>query len=465
MRRFLQPVICLFIVSLIIASCVPQTIPVVSSTPQATVTSVPGFTPPAVPLTNLNVEEEALRGREVAVWHPWFGAEATLFESQAAQFNKINPWGIIISAESKSNYSELYLQTDAALKESANPHLVIALPEHALSWDEHVTDLNQYVHDPLYGIPTLEMTEYAPAVWSQDEVNGKRYGMPAQRTARFLLYNESWARELGFNSPPQTSSEFEEQACAANRALRNDADANNDSLGGWLIDTHALTPLSWLFGFGSGIQEQQGYRILTPNNIDTFKYLKQLQQKRCAWVPSPDLSIYDRFASRQALFATAGLEEFVDQSRAFGTFGNQDTWTVLPFPGNERTAFVVYGSSFIVFNSDEETQLASWLFIRWMLMPENQAKWVQSTGLFPLRTSTLDLLADYSASHSQWAEAVRLLPQGQRYPQLASWRVVKVMMSDAFRDMFDTIRHPDLTDGQIPLILRQMDETAQELNK
>jgi len=103
--------------------------------------------------------------------------------------------------------------------------------------------------------------------------------------------------------------------------------------------------------------------------------------------------------------------------------------------------------------------------MRWMLSAENQARWVQSTGLFPLHNSTMDLLADYSASHPQWTEAVRLLPQAERTPQLASWRLVRVMLEDGFRDMFDTIRHPDLTDGQVPLILRQMDETVQDLNK
>ncbi len=39
------------------------------------------------------------------------------------------------------------------------------------------------------------------------------------------------------------------------------------------------------------------------------------------------------------------------------------------------------------------------------------------------------------------------------------------MLEDGFRDMFDTIRHPDLTEGQVPVILRQMDETAEELSK
>jgi hypothetical protein len=75
------------------------------------------------------------------------------------------------------------------------------------------------------------------------------------------------------------------------------------------------------------------------------------------------------------------------------------------------------------------------------------------------------LIAEYSASHPQWAEAVKFMPEGKNTPQLASWRVVKTMLEDGFRDMFDTIRHPDLTDGQVPLILKQMEDTAQDLNK
>jgi hypothetical protein len=39
------------------------------------------------------------------------------------------------------------------------------------------------------------------------------------------------------------------------------------------------------------------------------------------------------------------------------------------------------------------------------------------------------------------------------------------MLEDGFSDMFDTIRHPDLTEGQVPVILTQMDATADELSK
>lgn len=463
---FRKILVAIFLFSIVLSACAPTTTD--SNTPAPT----PSVTPiveeaktPTPAASKLNVEKESLRGKQVNVWHPWFGAEASLFESQVEKFNSTNEWGIVVNAESKSNYNEIFSQTSAALEASSAPQIAIALPEHALAWGDAVLDLNPYAHDPEFGMSALDMSDFANVIWRQDEVNGKRFGAPAQRTARFILYNATWARQLGFDSPPQTSSEFEAQACAAHDALGNDSDSTNDPLGGWLIDADATTALSWMFAFGGGAQQEDGYRFLAPGNIDAFKYLKALQQKNCAWVASPDLSVYDRFAARQALFVTASLEEFPDLSRAFSAASNSDEWVALPFPGADRNALVVYGSSFIAFNSDDETQLASWLFIRWMLSAENQADWVRSAGLFPLRSSTLNLLADYSADHPQWAEAVKFLSSGEVTPQLPSWRLVRVMLEDGFRDMFDTIRHPDLTEGQIPVILTQMDETADELSK
>jgi len=459
--------ISVFVLSLFIFSaCSPSNSNEPTRTPRPSATEAPSVKDTPTPVTSsLNVDEDALRGAQVTVWHPWFGAEASLFESQVAQFNTENEWGIVVSAESKSNYNELFLQTDASFDDSTNPNMVIAFPEHAIGWETHIVDLNTYVHDPIYGITSLEVADFPTVIWMQDEVDGVRLGMPAQRTARFILYNQTWARELGYDSPPKTSSDFERQACAAHKAVTEDNDPDNDALGGWMIDNNAMTALSWMLAFDGGVQEENGYRFVAPGNIDAFKYLKVLQQKNCAWVPSPEKSVYDRFASRQALFATGSLEDLVDQSRAFGALGSDDEWIVLPFPGQKTMTFGVYGSSFIMFNSDDVTQLAGWLFMRWMVSSQNQARWVQSTGLFPIRSSTMDLLAEYSSSHPQWAEAVKLLPTGEMSPKLASWRIVKVMVADGFRDMFDTIRHPDLTDGQVPLILKQMEETANELNQ
>jgi ABC-type glycerol-3-phosphate transport system substrate-binding protein len=436
-----------------------------TQTPSTGVTEIVPSDTPTPAVSTLDVDPGKLRGTQINVWHPWFGTEASLFESQVAKFNSENEWGIVVNTRDKGNFSELFSQVGTALEDRTNPQVVVALPEQAFSWGDKVVDLNTYVDDPVYGLSTEDILDFPPAVWDQDTLDGKRFGVPAERTSRFLLYNQTWARELGFTTPPATSADFEQQACAAHRALGSDADPDNNALGGWIIDTNPMTPLSWMLAFGGSAQEEKGYRFLTPGNIAAFKFVKNLQTKGCAWVPSQDLSLYDRFAARQALFATASLDELPDQARAFLAVGNQDEWTVIPFPGDKQTAFALYGSSFAVLDSDDVNRLASWLFVRWMLSPENQASWVKSTDLFPLRTSEMKLLADYAAAHPQWAAAVKMLPEGRPSPQLASWRVVRTMLGDGFRDMFDTIRHPDLTEGQVPLILKEMDATVTDLER
>ena len=460
MRKSIRILLVIFLLS----ACTPSVSSGTGTPSPAETKEVSVQATPTRAVSSLGVAKEALRGAQVKVWHPWFGAEASLFESQVAEFNKTNEWGISVSLEGKQNFGELYQQTTDALEDSNNPHMVIALSEYALGWQQNVVDLNAYLLDPEYGFTALEISDFGTAIWMQDEVSDIRYGLPAQRTARFMLYNETWARELGFLTPPETSVDFETQACAAHAALGKDGDPSNDALGGWIIDANAATALSWMLAFDGGIQEGQGYRFLAPGNVEAFRFLKVLQQKSCAWVPSPDLPVAERFVKRQALFATAGLEDLPDQARAFLTSGSQDEWTLLPFPGGERDALVVYGSSFVMFESDDVTQLATWLFMRWMLSPEIQARWVQSTGLFPLRASTMDLLGGYAAAHPQWAEGVKLLSGGETVPRLASWRLVRVMLGDGFADMFDAIRHPDLTDGQVPIVLKQMEDTAAELN-
>ena len=134
---------------------------------------------------------------------------------------------------------------------------------------------------------------------------------------------------------------------------------------------------------------------------------------------------------------------------------------MLPFPGVSDSALVVYGSSYILFESNDPDQLAAWLFVRWLLSPENQADWVNSAGLFPLQASTMGQLADYSAGHPQWKEAVNLLPQGRITPQLADWRTLRVALGDGFNFMFRV----DTPVGQVPSILAQLDAVVTDLNQ
>jgi multiple sugar transport system substrate-binding protein/sn-glycerol 3-phosphate transport system substrate-binding protein len=161
------------------------------------------------------------------------------------------------------------------------------------------------------------------------------------------------------------------------------------------------------------------------------------------------------------MFITASLEDLPDIARAFASAKNTDVWKVISFPGANEDALVVYGSSYVIPKSTDEKQLAAWLFARWLLDNKQDARWVEATHLFPLRTSTMDLLGDYEMTHPQWAQAIKLLPQGEIQPQLASWRKVKVMLGDGFTHMYRL----SVPSGQVPAILAQMESIARDMDK
>jgi multiple sugar transport system substrate-binding protein len=409
--------------------------------------------------SDLQVKEDALNGIEIKVWTPWYGIESTLFDTFVKEFNLQNSWGIKVTAQSQVNYTNIYETVTASLPTSERPDLVIALPEHALEWNANgvVTDLTPYVNDPKYGMDSKDISS---VFWNQDLIGETRVAIPAQRTARFLLWNETWAGKLGFDSPPATPEDFRKQSCAAHQSMTQDGSPQNDFQGGWIVDTAPMTAYAWMLAFDGGVIDGNGYRFLEPNNIDAFKFLRELSETSCAWQVTATDPL-TAFAGRDALFITAGLEDLPGVARGFASANNSDKWKVIPFPGKTNGAFVVYGSSYVILKSTNEKQLAAWLFTRWLLENKQDASWVETTHRFPLRTSTMDLLADYKKTHPQWVQANNLIIQGELQPQLASWRTIKVMLGDGFDHMYRV----NLPSGQVAATLAEMDALAKDLNK
>ncbi|HET7143911.1 MAG TPA: extracellular solute-binding protein, partial [Anaerolineales bacterium] len=296
--------------------------------------------------------------------------------------------------------------------------------------------------------------------WNQDLTSDARVGIPAQRTAQFLLWNETWAGELDFNSAPASAEDFQKQACEAHQTMTGDGSTQNDFMGGWIVDTDPMTAYAWMLAFDGGVLEGDGYRFLAPNNLDAFKFLRELSETSCAWQVT-ETDPLTAFANREALFITASLEDLPTIAREFASANSTDKWKVIPFPGKNDGAFVVYGSSYVILKSTDAEQLAAWLFARWLLEIKQDARWVEATHRFPLRSSTIDRLADYRKTHPQWVQAIDLLPQAELQPQKASWRTIKVMLGDGFEHMYRV----NVPSGQVAAILAQMESLARDLSK
>jgi len=390
----------------------------------------------------------------VEFWHPWTQNKEFTILSLINEFNADNDYGIIVTALSQEG--DLYSNVRSSIGSPNLPQVVVGYNNQLQSWDNQggkIVDLDGYVNDPEWGLDTTTQADFFPAFWKQDINSNKRLGLPVYRSTSVIFYNQSWAKELGFDAPPQTPTELQAQACAA-------AAANNDSTGGWIATTDISTNMSWLFAFDGSLlpPEKLQYQAATPENETAFTFLYDLFDQGCAWVPGAYYPNQE-FATRKGLFLPSSIAGIPFQVRAFEDANNFDQWTVIPFPSYTGDPVInVYGSAYAIFESTPEVQLASWFFIQWMLKPQNQARFIEASGYLPVSDSALAYLDKYMTENPLWAKVIDWIPYGQTEPGLGSWGIARWAFGDAIEALFS----PGFSREQIPALLETLEETLNE---
>jgi multiple sugar transport system substrate-binding protein len=463
----------MLLASLLLGACQPQNSPAGDETPvptdeqlaptstirpTATVSNGPTPTPSfLVPLDQLS-------GLRINFWHPWSGDTSKQIDLLVDQFNQTNEWGIHVIVSKIGSSMALAAQVDGAQNEINTPQVVVAPSEQLLTWleqDQRLLPLDEFVNDPYWGFSEQQRAEFGLVFWLQDQSKDRQAGIPAQRSAQVLVYNQTWAQELGFESPPETVQEFREQSCAAAQSLLADNDIQNDGMGGWIVNTDGRTIYSWLKVFDTPNVlrgEPVSFVFNQPQAEQTFSFLRGMLDEGCAWVARNPISP-EYFTRRQALFYTASLVDLPMQVSAHSKADSQDEWTVLPFPGEPRPTLVVSGVSYGIFRSTQAEELAAWLFVRWMSSAENQARLLRAGGGLPVSVSAASLADDTIRQTPQWAKTIAWIPFAQPTPQSPGWRVARYILEDAAWQAMQSYVLPD----QIPAILEELDATIAEV--
>lgn len=422
-----------------------------------------------LPVRQIELEPEDIRGTIIEYWHVWSGPTGEIMQALVDEFNIGNEWGILVVPVYQGTLDQMADTVLSAQQAGELPDLAVGNFHQILEWDSitDVVDLRSYTEDPFWGYSLEEQADFYPEFWGQGINNGRRLGVPAQRSAQMLYYNQSWARELGFSSPPTSPDQFREQACAAARANLNDDNIENDGTGGWIISTDYASMLAWIHAFGGDILRKPEpalgetvYRFDSPEVEETFVFLKGLFDEGCAWIAESQYPEAE-FAGRLGLFSVGSVMDIPYQIDTLEQVGNKDEWTVIPFPSSSKTpAITVYGPSYVLFQSSPNEQLASWLFAKWLLEAEIQAQLVPFSGAFPLRSSTRELLKSYEQQNPLWANAVDLLPMAFSEPEFRSWSTVRWALVDASTQLFRSY----FTIEQVPTLIEFLDQTAAELH-
>jgi len=462
----LRMILKVFLIGAGVSACIPLHLPsatptaTASTTPMATATLSPTLTPS--PTSAIQLSEEQVRGVTIRIWHPYSGELGATFDQLASEFSRQNQWNLSVVSESVNGIDLLDERMRAALDQGSLPHLVIAPLYQALEWNQSrpiLVDWTVYSEDVLWGMPSLEKQLFYPKVWEASVVQGRRWGIPARRVAQLLLYNDSWANELGFKAAPKTSTEFQQQACA----VRSDGGQNDSNLSrGYLFSHDYPTILGWFMAFGAQITRggEESYQFNSAEVQSALVFLRKLFEQECT-LNVPDLDPIDAFVQRRALIVPVSSAQLRLVEQAMENALNQDRWTVLPFPtANGDGSTVLYGTDYLLLRSSEREELAAWLFVRWLLEKETQQRLAVETLGLPLRRDVGEALQNEMSLPPGYRAALEYLPLGTNEPLWASWDKVRWAVGDSSRQLVAWY----FTLDQMPSLLQLLEKTAAELH-
>lgn len=449
----------------LLAACQPA----VSSTPaptQAVLGSLTAAPTPSPTPTTVPTEDPvatALRGREVMVWNGLGGSTSSSFTALVEEFNQTNIWGIHVTVKNLPGSGALTTAMNAALDQGELPQVVLASPDQLALWQSAgaaYADLRDFLDDPHWGMPAEEQAAFLPlfAIPTGDKPLTSLAGLTSLEV---LAYNQTWAKALGYSSAPVTFDDFTTQVCKAAESLRLDDTRENDGTGGWIVNTRALVMLSWLTVDGGDpipASENGNYTFNQDDILLPYTRLWKWFNQNCAWLPRLT-TVEDYFSNRQALIYSLPVEALALQERAQIRAESADQWTVLAYPNQNGASSYASPLHYAVIQTNEYTDLASWLVARWLLLPRSQARLAESTLLLPTSSLATAELADFRARHPQWAAAQDLLASARLSPALVSWRKARTVLEDAGVQTFISFT----TQDRLPVLLKQLDQTIQEV--
>jgi multiple sugar transport system substrate-binding protein/sn-glycerol 3-phosphate transport system substrate-binding protein len=384
----------------------------------------------------------------VQFWHVYSDEPGEGLQKLVDEFNENNEYGITVEALNQGDYGDIEDKINAGIQSGDLPDVVMAYTNALADWYsvDSVVDLTSYIEDAEYGLTEEQLNDLYPHLRAAGTTpEGAWIAYPMTQSANVLVYNFTWAQELGYDSPPQTSAELEEQVCTAadyNATLGPDYAGT----GGLVYYPSATNWLHFLYAFGGDEfnEDKTAYDFNTPEAVAASTYILDLKAKGCVWqtesYPNPEQ------AQRKALItmsSTAGLPYY---EAAFEEEGNDDEWGFIAAPGPDgQKAVDAFQQMLGVIPSTEDEQMASWLFIKWLTSPEIQARWIRISGYYGTQASTEELVADYAEENPVWATGVELAALGPSEPQtFPAWSSVRRAINDTAAELYNAIGEEDV---------------------
>ena len=458
--RFLLALVIVF--TLVLSACAPEAAPEPTEEPEV---EEPEVEEPEVEEPEVEEPEEPtapFEGVTIDFWHVYSDQQKEDLHALVDEFNQMNEFGITVQPFDQGNYSDVEDKMNAGIQSGDLPDVVQAYTNALTDWYsvDSIVDLTPYIEDAEFGLTEEELNDLYPHLRDVGTTpDGAWVAYPLTQSANVLVYNFTWAEELGYTEPPQTAEELREQVCAA-AAANEEIGGDFAGTGGLVYYPSATNWLHFLYAFGGDElnEDRTAYDFSSQEAVDATMFVNNMKDEGCVWqtesYPNPEQ------AQRKALItmsSTAGLPYY---EAAFEDAENDDEWGFIAAPGPDgQKAVNAFQQMLGVVPSTAEQEMASWLFIKWLTSPEIQARWVKVGGYYGTQYTTEELLAEHAEENPVWATGVELAAIGPSEPQtFPAWSAVRSAINDTAAELYNAVNEEEVQE-----ILDTLTLTANEL--
>ncbi|WP_243094506.1 ABC transporter substrate-binding protein [Thermus thalpophilus] len=352
----------------------------------------------------------ALAQAEVSFWHSMDGPAGRLLAALAQEFNARQSQ-YRVTPQYAGDYKEAETKLVAALRTGGQPVLFQAeisfFPRlvgegRALALDGYLNLDRAFVEDL-----------FEPA-WNYGVVEGKRYGLPLNTSTPVLFYNLDAFRAKGLKAP-RDWKEFE----AAAKAL------TSRQAKGFIFVTD---PQAWLFeamvtSRGGSLVKDGKPNFLSPEALDALEMLWRLNRAGALSVRSMAEATFAQldFVRTKGMMVMASIANWP----AAENFSFAFTLGVAPVPREPQGKVPMGGAQLVVLKGASEAQVRGALeFWRYLMEPQNVARWVEASYYVPVRKSALPLLEGFYRENPFRKVAFEQIAHAQerpRLPQFSAW--------------------------------------------
>lgn len=363
---------------------------------------------------------------EITLWHAMGQANQELLQKYADAFHEIYPNITVIIPAGVGNYDTLKTNMINAITANDMPNLVQAYPDHVAEYlnGKAVVNLNPYIYNTKWGLNGDDALDDIILSYreenSQYDAAGTFYSLPFNKSTEIMIYNKTVFDTLGLSAPttwqdiiaaaPQLKAYGDQLAEAQVRAANPGmSEANLAPLISAAKDL--IVPAAYDSTGNAFITfTRQWNGAYTGIDYDTFRgqYL---------WNNNTNTTAAMQFLKDHNDVIT--LPEFWNQQYASTPFVNQQTFVtvgssagvrynvpatdpttgnpvfqigVAPVPYNadlpDYKAAIQQGTNISLMKTGtDQEQLASWLFLKFLINTENTTDWAMNTGYLPVRTS------------------------------------------------------------------------------